>query len=254
MEVFLTGVKYRLYQSSYYTAINKYSDLTPDESSRMLSGAVNPNGDGVDTGVMDDKEARDMLLNSIAMANDMSPNDLNAIEDELKRERAVALSKIKRRRRKRSTKSSDNGRNLKVDDLIKLPPDPLAKINTDLNIQPVVPPENPDYDMTTKPSAEGSQIEDQIEDIPEDQIPDLEKSVKNLNTESRTDTLGAVRSALNGVVGWFSSAEDDDDGDTSDDDGLYTDDEDEEDELVVIRDWRTTGCIGQPIDQRYCAR
>lgn len=241
--MFLTQAKYRMYQLNYYTAINKWSDLTPKESKNLLSGDQSdfnePNQ------LTDDATAREVLLE--ILGNQQGEN-AESVEDELKKER----SRIVKLRKRRS--AEDRNRELSAANLVKgggeadiIKPDPNLKIKW------IVSSNNPDYE----PNIASTSIEDlqeNVEDISQSEISELAKQPQLTYTPSTAFSL--LRSTFSGAVNWLApdrnSDEDEDDDEEEGDE--EEEEEEEKDETVVVRDWRRSGCIGPARDQGYCAR
>lgn len=222
-----------MYQLDYYTAINKWSDLTPNESKHMLEGDFSK-FDGEDE-FTDDISARKALLDILSSQYDNS----SLIEEDLKNERHKLMYEEKIRRR-RSTE--DRNRQLSVANLVRgsncnVKPDPNMRIKW------VVSSDNPDYEPNMNP-IELEDFKEEIEDIPQNEITELVKEPQLANTPSTAFSL--LRKTFSGAMNWFAT-------DKSPDDECIEAKEDQ-DRTIVIRDWRKSGCIGPARDQGYCAR
>lgn len=246
LEVFVTGAKYRFYQLSFYTSINKWSDLTNDERKQLVSGddiggeVYNHSDESKRlASLTDDETARKVLLDVLAkQQNDHHNNNKlssESIEDELKRERAQALEaggKHRRRRRDtRSGKQSEN-RDISVADLILVPqntePDPKLRIKW------VVSQENPHYQKPANLEHQSTQFEaGTVRDIPSEQVREITEASAHLTPAS------VLKSAFNKSINWWSGEKEDSSVDKQ--------------STIVIRDWRRSGCIGPARDQGYCA-
>lgn len=225
MEVFVTGTKYRLYQLSYYTAINKWSDATPSESDQLLLSDLTS-----DEQMTDEEQARKVLLETIASNRNSAFS--TTIEDELRRERAEALirGKVKSRRKRDANEVIEKSRELSVADMILV--DKETSIDPNIKIKWVVSPDNPDYEPPVKSALVTTQAE--VIDIPASDMAEIESDNK-YNISPTT----LMKSAFNEAINWWSSDKKD---------------SEEKSNTIVIRDWRKSGCIGPPRDQGYCAR
>lgn len=239
LQVFLTQAKYRVYQLNYYTAINKWSDLTPNESKHLLNGDISELSE--DDELTDDTRARETLLE--ILGSQYGNTDL--VEEELKSERSGLLYHERVRLRR---SADDRNRELKVANLVKggeschVQPDPTLKIKW------IISSNNPDYEPSMAP-IDFEDSEQRVEDIPQAEITELAKEphlTYNLST-----AFSLMRGAFSCAISWLTpdkvlDGEDEDDTEVYGDQGL--------EKTIVIRDWRQSGCIGPARDQGYCAR
>jgi len=120
--VFVAAAKYQLGRSSFYLAINRFSDLTPEEEKR-LSGEILDDSEEENEGLMDDQEVGKIIS--------------EALLEEEKKQQAMS----RRRRRKRSPElgtgsegqpESGTGalRSIQLSDLVRPPSSPAEREKT----------------------------------------------------------------------------------------------------------------------------
>lgn len=223
-----------MYTLNYYTAINKWSDLTPNESKHLMEGDQSDSSEGEMT---DDKSANEILL---SILSDQSESAYGFVE-ELQKERSRSLS-INRSRRKRS--AEERNRELSVANLVKGSENTPAKLDPNLKIRWIVSPDNPDYEPNTNPTESIEDLQENVEDIPPNEIKELSKESQLTFTPATAFSL--MRSTFSGAINWFSA------DDSSEEEDIIEDKD--ADKTVVLRDWRQSGCIGPARDQGYCAR
>lgn len=214
LEVFLTGAKYKFFQLSYYTAINKWSDTTPEESNQILNGDSSNDEEGHEQELDDDDIAEQVLMDLLAL-NQQTSKLLNAHSQRHKRD------------------TSEEGRNLSVADLIlvepkQLEPDPRMRIKW------IVDPDNPNYVPVQNLEASGEKVPQTVKDI-------SPKELSEITNDDRYNVSPAkvLKDAFDSSIKWWS---------------LNKEDSRERKEIIVIKDWRESGCISPPRDQGYCAR
>lgn len=119
--MFLTGTKYKFYQLNYYTAINKWSDLTAEESESLLNGDVSE----VEDDQFDDEQtAKETLLELLSSQQTQKG--------------------FQKRRRKRDTSDGGKKRNLSIADMVLVDPNE-PELDPRIRIKWIVESDNPDY-------------------------------------------------------------------------------------------------------------
>lgn len=279
LQVFLTAIKYRLNQIAYYISINRFSDLTPEEATKILSGDSGEDSDDDDDedSWMDEEEARQALLDVI----NERPTDFGK-----KRRSSRRKKPGKSRRFKRSSESKAKfQRQLSFKDLIKAPSGQTPLKDPNVNVRWLVPPTNPDYEQIEQISF-GVDVhnEQPVMDIPEEKLKEVEAEAAKMQTHTKSllgKAMGVVGGAYNWVSShrpklsgsWFSSSSSSKSADISKDDSQdkpspvaeaepkvdeknnnpnSTNQQEAASNDVVINDWRTSGCIAPPIDQGDC--
>lgn len=282
MHVYITSLKYKTYLLGYYTKINQFSDITPQESRKMLSGdmgdedenEIESSDDSLGESISDEGEAEKVLLEALAENHSDKLDAGESIEQYWKKKSAKRYeSKLesRRRRRKRQVDDSSAGgseRDLCVEDLIARPTDLKNNDSTSkwkAKVQWRVSAQNPDYrpieavsfaaaNQEKPPTAESPQ------DLSEEAIKEVEASLSK--PDAGSSWLG---SAYNAVASCTLGVGSDDKSPTTNSPNQprkrrcrSTDDTSEEnatkrhkaDDDIVIKDWRETGCIQTPMDQR----
>lgn len=141
----------------YYTAINKYSDLTEKEAEQMLTGDLQRQEDQL----TDDLEAQRLLSELIGLDDDDSVVSLHG-------------SQVKLSRRKRSAEDPQF-RGLSESDVIRPPVDDATSQANNLKIKWIVPTNNPDYE----PSAEQKAMS---ESLPQSAVFESLERAKDIST------------------------------------------------------------------------
>lgn len=225
IEVFLTRIKYKLSQLSYYTVINEYSDSTPDECRRKLSGDNDDYDDDDNESNLDDEEARKLLLEML--------NEREQIEKE----------EADKKRKRRSAIDNSGEENSSAD-------------GNGLNrIRWTVPSENPDYEpIHVNENTSKQSIKERItDDIPADRAREIEITTKQNRyklAEFASEGLGRVKNIVGGAMEWWSTSDDTGEEQTEDVNEI----EPNEIETIVVKDWRQSGCIGPVRNQGDCLR
>jgi len=230
----VTGVKYRLRKLNYYTAINKYSDLTPEESERMVSGADY----GSSEPLMSDEEAGMLLLEAL---------EIQDLYTEL-----ITDSSIKSQNRKKRSVEDDRmqGRALSIADLIRLENERHPERN--IKLEWIIPSNNPHYEPFEAPT----RIEDNrsLNDIPATEVKEIELQTKAVGSDNgAVDAIDLVKGALTSAMNWF-LADTNSDGDEDETEEESNEITEQRSDIIVRSDWRRSNCIGPVRDQGYCAR
>lgn len=275
-QVALSAAKYKLFQLSYFTTINKYSDLTNDEMQQMLSGDSTGEDSSSDDDAADLAESRKRLLEAIE-EREMSPAE---VEDELKRERELAhragSAIARRRRRRRSLEAAaavEGTRDLDASELIRFHDERCCDkgaTNSDqedahTEVKWVVPSNNPEYEPIEVMSFGDNKGEPHApHDVPENSVEEVQREIAQDSSDSAaaagnqaaqsSGVVGLVRDALFGAANWFggASAADGDAPAAGGEAKAAQPAKDTRSPIVWIRDWRKSGCMGPVRDQGYC--
>lgn len=269
MKVLLTYIKYKFALANYYTCINKYSDLTPEEGRKLLSG----DGDG------GQREAESMRRSTQEgggnrqegdddfMDDDEAERTLHeALDDEYSSE-DIAIIEIRKRRSKRHQRTKRHTTELaecrgdcdqmELNDLIRSPEKEWKseRWQQQLKTKRVVPSNNPNY-MQISQGLVARAEHKPLDDIPEAGL----KRIQDEAYESRLqvnlkqeDWLSSLGRTVLGAVNWLHSSPQPPGGEKQPQVASRTIERNSEppnDTLLV--DWRKSGCIGPPIEQDNC--
>lgn len=124
-EVFLTGAKYKFFQLSYYTAINRWSDITAEESYQILNGDFQVEKEDEQEEKLDDDSTAGDILRQLSNSNQ-------------------PLSRLNSGSRRSKRDTNEGGRNLSVDDLILVDPK-QPEPDPRLHIKWIIESDNPNY-------------------------------------------------------------------------------------------------------------
>lgn len=225
MEVFITGVKYKYFQLSYYTAINKWSDTTPEESKLILNGgdaSAEDDNEEQQQQQFDNDDSAERVLLDLSLSNRQIINN-----DE------IGVKSLNERHKR--DVSEEGSRSLSVDDLMLVDQE-KPKVGPAMRIKWIIDPENENYvpppSSNHSPSSTTQSI---VKDIPQEELADINNSDRYNLSPSRI-----IKDATDATVKWLRSNKD------------YT--EDNKNKVTVLKDWRESGCINRPRDQGYCAR
>lgn len=228
MEVFTTGVKYKFFQLSYYTAINKWSDTTPEESKLIMNGgdASFEDADNEEHQQFDDDDSvKQILLDNISLSNRQITSD--------------EVGKSLNERRRRDVSKEEESRSISVDDLILVDQE-KPQVDPGMRIKWIIDPENQNYVPRPKspPSiidSPSSTIQSVVKDIAQEELAEINNSDRYNLSPSKV-----IKDAIDATIKWLPSNKD------------HT--KDNKTEVLVLKDWRESGCINRPRDQGYCAR
>lgn len=169
IEVFIVEMKFRWKQIGYSISINKFSDLTPSESRRILSADTS---EPTKEDFTDDDQAEQLIRNQLERLENESAN-------------------TKLRRRRRSLESSHE----KVSDSSP------ANVSFD---QLLVSLKNPLYEPIRRYQSFVEQQDDLVEDIPADSLAEAESAAGEGLAMEPAKALSQVKSAICGAVNWLS--------------------------------------------------
>lgn len=227
----MTRVKYRLLQISYYTAINEYSDATPDEGRRMLSGDQSDE-DLDQEPPMEDAEAERLLL--------------RALDDDSAAEGSDRGGSQGVGRRKRSPEEGAAG-----------------PAGDGLKIRWRLPSNNPDYEpIRVGGQGRGPGAARVAHDIPDERAAEIDigaEQVKRRLMEMANGGLGRVKSMIGGAMDWIAqggqpAGEQVGAGPDTEPVGGAADERQSPVETRVVVDWRRSGCVGPVRNQGDCMR
>lgn len=250
INVFKTCFKYAIYMLSYYTAINKFSDMSQAETKRMISGEKFVY-DG--SGFTDDTEAAKLLYQTLDDSD--SKHDISGIEQELEQQKLAAIqefeankSKHKSNRKKRSTVAGPERRiDLSIDNLIRLDEDDLLEQNE--NLQMFIPSSNPDYVPVQAPVLDIDPHDRVHRDIPEDSLDKVSSyffSGCYLVKAGFNKLISQLDNLIEGEV-----VADETTGQLAEKASL-NDRSDISESAIVFKDWRDSECIGPIRNQEVC--
>lgn len=292
MHVYITSLKYKTYLLGYYTKINQFSDISPQERRMIFAtdvGGANGSGqsvlmdeigsDGLVSG--DDNEAEKVLLEALREDNSDKLEASESIREYWKRQlskrsKERLRSRRSRRRRKRQAHSPEAKpiRDLCFEDLVARPGEHTAT-EADKSLEAkalrwVVPPQNPDYERFAAvsydaPDKRANQLAPETpRDLSEDATREVEASLKGAKSdEASSSLLGGALSALTSNLGTGSLATSLTAAGGSSRKRRFHEilanksvcatcasKRRKPDDDIVIKDWRETGCIQTPMDQR----
>lgn len=195
IQVFLSAAKFRLNKLTYYLTINQFSDLTPEEEQRKLSGDTGEypsDSEGYDD-MMDDDQVERVL--KAELENQKRTSKMTAfltLDKKTVRQPLLDRAARAKHRQRRSTKHQDNEVNLEaklfraparnavlklsIADLIRIPTDALKEEDgKKLKIKWLVPSNNPNYTPVGFYDADAARKDMKPADIPEDQVKKIEQ-------------------------------------------------------------------------------
>lgn len=241
IKVFITGLKYRWNIESYFSVVNRFTDLTWLERRALLSGessAKQP--EEQDSGFVTDEEADQFLDELIEEQADIDSSHLSLSV----KSQDVSQS----HRRKRSVSDDYDGddlfrdrRDLGLADLIRTEKSPKLP---EENIALLLSSRNPDY---IAPKFNQEIASPEIKDLPEISLQDLQANTA-INPDSQTSgswfDIGLYINPISVIKNTFSDAM-----------GILSHfpSTSNSKDIIVKIDWRRTGCISEPINQGYCA-
>lgn len=231
MLVFLTAVKYRMKRSSYFLAINRYSDLSPEEEQRKLAGEVFSS----DEEPMDDEEVDRIIKETVLEQRHLLKLEQSLGERKRREKRAAEGGDGGSRAAASSLPPRQRAREISLDNLVRLPNDATARqAKAKLNLKLVVPSDNPDYQPVDVASfGRAEQEAKQAGDISPAQAREIEDSTSSLTESKMSSFVQKLTASLRPQQQHSETPPP------------------RQDRLLV--DWRRSGCIAPPVDQGDCA-
>lgn len=261
MEVFKTSVKYMAYMLSYYTSINKFSDLTQYEIDELISGDRDYLFENERHKYTSDVVATTLLV--YALNDDLiSPINVDSV---LKKERSIALSKKHKKFSRVKRSFGERRRYFSPDDLWRTDEDNLT-VDNNINMQFVIPSNNPNYELQfqQKPAvlmSPGPDYVRVVEDIPPEKIQSAVGKVNGFFNASMFVVKAGLNKLINEVddqlqksLSMSASSTDNDDAAPADAGPKEAKKSYINKNTIIIRDWTESGCIGPVRNQEVCNR
>lgn len=234
IKVFITGLKYSWLLESYYTVVNRFTDLTWFERRAILSGEQPTEEEG---SYIEDEEVDSLLDELVEEQTRIDSLHLVQSSDQV------------HHRSKRSAPLDEktdgfyiSGRNLGLADLIRTERNPH---HIGLNIAPIIESTNPYY---MRPEFDQHQsIPSVLQDIPKDMLESLQRDMDSqgadvndnswLDSIKYTNPISVIRNTFSNAISLLSQFP-----------------SNPQDQGITVKiDWRRSGCISDPINQGYCA-